>query len=204
MDFYFSKGTIAFATLIALEELDLPYRLIKIDFGKEEQRGAEYMKKNPKGRVPLLVSDDGPISETPAILTYLAMKNQAANLLPQSPYVMGRVHEMMSYFASTFHVAHAMKLRGSRWSDNPAVHEELKLKVTQNMSDCAQYVETHLLKGPYLLGEYSIADMHLYALTNWLEVDGVDIAKTPRLANWRELMNAREAVKSAWQKAMQE
>ncbi len=197
MEFYYGKGSIAFAVLIALEEVKASYKLIKIDMASGEQTKPDYIAKNPKGRVPLLITKEGPISETPAILEYVAGLAPDLNLMPQGAYEAAKERELLCYFASTFHINHAMKFRGKRWSDDENVQEQLKLKVTENMSASAQYIEDHYFDGDYLLGAYSIADMHLFAITNWFEVDGVNISDFPKLAAWRARMEDREAVKHA-------
>lgn len=200
MDFYYGKGSVAFAALIALEEVGVNYQLHKVDMSQGEQTKPAYLAKNPKGRVPLLVTKEGPISETPAILEYVASLAPELNLMPQGAYAAAKERELLSYLASTFHINHAMKLRGYRWSDDETVINNLKLKVTENMSASAQFIEDHYLDGDYLLGAYSIADMHLFAISNWFEVDGVDITKFPKLAAWRARMEEREAVKRAFDK----
>lgn len=197
MEFYYGKGSVAFAVLIALEEVKASYKLIKVDLPSGEQVKPEYLSKNPKGRVPLLITDEGPISETPAILEYIAGLAPELNLMPQGAFHQAKERELLSYIASTFHINHAMKFRGYRWSDDENVQENLKIKVTENMNASAQYIEDHYLEGDYLLGAYSIADMHLFAITNWFEVDGVNIADFPKIAGWRARMENKDSVKQA-------
>ncbi len=200
-EFYYGTGTIAFAVLIALEEIGADYDLQFVNFSRGEQLSEGYLNKNPKGRVPLLITPDGPISETPAILTYLAAKHPAANLAPKDDYSFAKMQEYMSYFASTFHVNHAHKLRGYRWSDDEASYEAMKAKVPETMNASAKYVDENLLQLPYLLGEYSVADMHLYAITNWFEVDNVQVEQYPKLSVWLHEMNKRPAVIGAIEKS---
>lgn len=202
-ELYYAKGTIAFSVLIALEEIGAEYYLQFVDFNRGEQMSDAYLNKNPKGRVPLLITPDGPVSETPAILTYLAGAHKDKNLAPAENYPYAKMQECLSYFASTFHVNHAHKFRGARWSDDEASYEAMRQKVPETMNASAAYVEEFLLQGPYVLGEYSLADMHLFAIANWFEVDGVDIAQYPKLHVWHETMNGREAVKRAIAKSEQ-
>ncbi len=199
LELYFAKGTVALASLIALEEIGADYELRVIDFAKAEQTQPDYLSKNPKGRVPLLITKEGELTETPAILTYLAQSFPKKNLAPQMVFPFAKMQEYMSYFASTFHVNHAHKLRGARWADDEAAWASMRAKVPQTMAQSAQYVEEYCLKGPYLLGEYSVADMHLFAIVRWFEGDGVEIDDTPKLRDWYDRMNARDAVKRALQ-----
>src|SRR5256885_6578952 len=71
---YYAPGTCALATRIALIEANAPHEVIKLDFPKGEQRSPEYLAINPKGRVPALVTERGVLTETPALLAYVARR----------------------------------------------------------------------------------------------------------------------------------
>ena len=67
-----SPNTCSLATAIALEEAGADYEIARLDFPGGEQRGAAYLAKNPKGRVPSLGTPHGVLSENVAILAYVA------------------------------------------------------------------------------------------------------------------------------------
>src|SRR5437879_2049197 len=69
---FYAVGTCALASHIALEEAGAEYDAVRLDFRTNEQRKPEYLAINPKGRVPALVTDDGVLTETPAILAFVA------------------------------------------------------------------------------------------------------------------------------------
>ena len=69
---YYAPGTCALASHIALEEAGADYKAERLDFKANQQQSPEYLKINAKGRVPALVTDKGVITETPAILAYVA------------------------------------------------------------------------------------------------------------------------------------
>ena len=69
---YYAPGTCALASRIALEEAGAEFETVRIDFRNNEQRKPEYLAINPKGRVPALVTDHGVLTETPALLAYIA------------------------------------------------------------------------------------------------------------------------------------
>ncbi len=72
MILYYAPHTCALASHIALEQAGADYQVKRIDFSKNEQRSPEYLRVNPKGRVPALVTDRGILTETPAILIFIA------------------------------------------------------------------------------------------------------------------------------------
>ena len=77
---YYAKGTAAMAPHIVLEEVGADYDTVALDFAKGEQRDARYLAINPKGRVPALITDKGIVTETPAILAYIAQTHRTAGI----------------------------------------------------------------------------------------------------------------------------
>ena len=197
MQLHYAPGTIALVSLIALEEAGADYTPVRLDFPAGQQRSGDYLRLNPKGRVPALVTDHGTLTETPAILTWIAATYPQAALMPADPFAAARVQELMAYLCSTVHPSHAHMRRGARWSDDPAVIEALKAKVPQNMAEHFAYLETRF-HGPWAVGaDYSVADPYLFVLAGWLGSGGVDIAAFPRIADHHARMLNRPAVQRA-------
>ncbi|MEM7747541.1 MAG: glutathione S-transferase N-terminal domain-containing protein [Pseudomonadota bacterium] len=200
MKFYYSPGSCALASHIVLAEAGANYEPIRIDFSSDQQKQPDYLAINPKGRVPSLITDDGTLTETPAILAYLAQKFPEASLAPlDDPFAFGRAQEFNSYLCSTVHVAHAHKSRGKRWADDPAAIAEMTRKVPETVLAAFQLIEDDMLKGPWVLGEkFSICDAYLYTVAHWLEGDGIEPkAQLPRVAEHRDRVAERPAAKRA-------
>ena len=196
---YYAPGTCALASHIALEEAGAAYDTVRLNFKNEDQKKPEYLKINPKARVPSLVTDRGIITETPAILIYIAQTHPAAKLAPlDDPYALAKVQAFNSYLCSTVHVAHAHRMRGARWADDPAAHEALKKKVPQTVGECFALIEREIFEGPWMMGkDYTVCDGYLYTLTQWLSADGVDVNKTPKIADHFRRVGERPAVQRA-------
>ena len=161
-----------------------------------DQRKGEYLAINPKGRVPALVTDRGVLTETPAILAYVAQRFPQANLAPTDPWDFGRMQAFNSYLCATVHVAHAHKHRGYRWASEASSFADMTSKVAQNETDCFTLIEAELLAGPWVMGEqYTVADGYLFTLSGWLEDDGVDPRQFPRVYDHMQRMQARSAVR---------
>jgi glutathione S-transferase len=199
LTFYFAPNTCALATHIALEEAGAEYRTVRVDFAANGQRSAEYLEVNPKGRVPSLVTDRGVLTETPALLLYVAQTFPAANLAPlDDPFALAEVQAFASYLCSTVHVAHAHRMRGYRWTDDPAAISAMQKKVPQSVGEAFGLIERQMLKGPWVMGErYTYCDPYLFTLAQWLELDGVDLAALPRVADHRRRMTDRPATRRA-------
>ncbi|WP_312301462.1 glutathione S-transferase family protein [Diaphorobacter nitroreducens] len=196
---YFTPGTCAQAVRIALEEAQAPYTLVRVDFASQQQRSPGYLAVNPKGRVPALVTEHGTLTETPALLAYVAQRFADARLAPADPFGFARLQEFHSYLASTVHIAHAHRPRASRWADEPEAQAAMQRKVPANMTECFTLIERHYLgDGPWVLGEqYSVADGYLFTVAGWLKSDGVDIAQFPKVHAHSQRMAQRPAVQRA-------
>lgn len=200
--FYTAPGTCALATHIALHEAGAEFDLVKLNIAAGQQQSPDYLRVNPKGRVPALATPQGVLTETPALLAFVAQSFPAAGLAPlDDPFAFARMQELASYLASTAHVAHAHKRRGARWADDPAAHEAMRAKVPQTMTVCAAYLEAQIV-GPWVAGErYSVVDGYLYTVGSWLEGDGVDMTRFPKLTAYLERVGQREAVRRAVKEA---
>jgi glutathione S-transferase len=197
LKFYYAKKSAAYAPHILLEDVAADYEAVQIDFLGGEQRSDAYLKINPKGRVPALVTEHGILTETPAILAYIAQTHPDHAMAPTTPFEFAAAQAFNCYIASTVHVAHAHKHRGARWADDATAHEHMRAKVAQNMAEYAQVIETHYLQGPWVLGEnYSMCDPYLALITRWLGDDGVDVAQFPKIAAHDRAMRERPSMQT--------
>lgn len=198
---YYAANSCALATHILLEEVGAVYSTQRIDFSKEQQKSPEFLKINPKGRVPALVTDRGILTETPAMLVYVAQSFPAAGLAPMDdPFAFARMQSFNSYLCSHLHVAHAHRMRGHRWVDADDAHSiaAMKRKVPETVGGAFEMIERDMLKGPWVMGDtYTICDPYLFTLAQWMEKDGVDLARVPRVVEHRRRVSERPAVKRA-------
>jgi glutathione S-transferase len=175
---YYSPGSSAMATHIALHETGAPFELKLTALHRLEHRTPEYLRVNPEGKVPTLIVDGGPpLYEVAATLWYLARRYPAAGLLPQYGDIDGeaRVISWMSFIASTIHPAR--RQGNDRW------HEVFAL------------AEQRLGPSEWTVGRYSIADIHLFRLY-WRFVTTLDLPLEayPKLSAHYRRMRARPAV----------
>jgi glutathione S-transferase len=193
---YYAPGTCALASHIALEEAGADYKAVRLDFKANQQQSPEYLKINAKGRVPALVTDKGVITETPAILAYIAQVFPKAQLAPTDPFAFAQVQSFNNYICATVHVAHAHKGRGYRWATEESSFADMKRMVPKSVAAAIELVEKGMLKGPWVMGEqYTICDPYLYMIELWLEGDGIDFKTIPKIADHMKRMAERPAVK---------
>ena len=196
---YYAVHTCSLASHIALEDAGADYSTVRISFAAEEQRKPEYLAINPKGRAPALVTGKGILTETPAILAFIAQSFPRARLAPlDDPFSFALVQAFNSYLCSTLHVAHAHRMRGYRWADEPAAIAAMQRKVPESVAACYDLIEHKMLGAPWVMGEiYTICDPYLFTMAQWLEQDGVDPSRFPKVIAHRRRMSERPEVQRA-------
>ena len=197
---YYSEKSCSYAPHILLYETGVDFVAKRIDFDLEEQNSTYYHRVNPKGRIPALMTPQGVLTENPAILLYIAQIYPERSLAPKEPFELAKAQDFNMYIASTIHVGHAHKHRGSRWVDNQEALACMKIKVAENMASYAKVIEDHFFMGPWVLGEnFSMCDAYLSLVTRWLKNDGVSLENFQKLKDHDDLMRSRSSVQEALQ-----
>lgn len=146
---YYATGTCALATYITLEEAGADYSAERLSFKDNQQNSPDYLAINPKGRVPALVTDRGVLTETPAMLAYIAQTFPKAKLAPlDDPFDFAEVQSFNSYLCSTVHINHAHKMRGARWATEESSFADMKAMVPKTMAACFKLIEQKMFRGP--------------------------------------------------------
>lgn len=203
MKLYYAPNTISIASVIALDETGIAFEPIRVDFASGEQTKPAYHEINPKGRVPALITDQGILTETGAILECIAALKPDSGMVPSDPWKASQMRAAMYYLASTMHVNHAHKMRGHRWADQESSHADMKAKVAQTMTESCTYISDNVLTGPFVMGDtLTIADPYLYVVCSWLEGDGVKVEDFPKIMAFRTAMQSRASVKRAHETGM--
>lgn len=198
MILYTVPGSCGFASHVALEMSGAEYQ-VKLAPREAGKTAPSFYEINPKGRVPVLVTSDGTLTETPAILFFIAQTYQQAKLAPfDNPWLIAQLQSFCAYMCATVHVAHAHGHRGYRWATEESSFKDMTRKVPANMTTCFELIESEMLKGPWVLGDtFSLGDIYLLTIARWLETDKVDTTKIPRVLEHRKRMLELPAVGKA-------
>ena len=196
---YYSPGAVSMATHIALEELGAPYRLEPILIREGQQLSESYRRVHPLGRVPALEVAQGSIlTETPALLGYIADQAPALELLPREPLQRARANEWMSLLSSAVHVAFISFFRPQRYTSDEAAVAALKVDGKQRFFELLRHVETRLPEIGFVLGErYSLCDSYLSVFFLWARRFELPVAELPRYARLLSQVLPRPAVRRA-------
>jgi GST-like protein len=200
VELFYSSSPNVYKVMIALEELDLDYRLVFVDLSKGEHRDPANLAGAIHGKVPVL-RDDAPadggeavtIFESGAILQYLAEKT--GRLLPVEPRA--RMETMQWLF---WQMGGLGPIGGQVWHFRalaPKLEPDTDFRYPRsrynNMLRALWDVMEQRLDGrEFLAGDYSIADIACFPWIRYLAPD--DAQKYARLLAWRDRIEARPAV----------
>jgi glutathione S-transferase len=198
---YYAPITCALAPYITLTEAGAKFEVRPLNFRKGQHTSPEYLKINPKGRMPALVTDRGILTETPAMLVIVAQSFGRPDLaLIDDPFAFAEVQAINAYLCSSLHINHAHRMRGPRWVDakDSAAIAAMQRHVPVSVGANYDLIEREMLKGPWVMGErYTICDPYLFTLAQWLEQDGVDPKRIPKVIDHRRRVGERAATKKA-------
>lgn len=196
IDLYTWTTPNGFKARIALEEMDLEYRLHPVNLGKGEQHEPGFLAISPNNKIPAIVDRDGPdgrslsLFESGAILVYLAEKT--GRYLPSGPedraitmqwlmWQMGGIGPMMG---QAFHFLRSAKEPVEYAIDRYVGEVERLFRVADDQ----------LAENPFLAGSYSIADMAAFP---WMRVAPrveIDLEEYPNVQRWLDEVGERPAV----------
>ena len=179
-----------FKVKLILKQLNQPYEWIHVNILEKETRTAEFLAKNPNGRIPLLELDNGVLlAESNAILHYLA---EGSAFLPDDRLARAQVLQWM-FFEQYSHEPFIATARYIvRYLGRPAEHEERLQQKMLPGYQALDVMEQHLKARLFFVGgRYSIADIALYAYTHVAHEGGFDLASYAAVRAWIDRVRAQ-------------
>ncbi len=142
---YFAPGASSMAVHIALHETGAPFETHPMSFHAKDMGKPEFLAINPAGKVPTMMVDDRPLTEVAGCLFYLAKRFPEAKLLPPVDIeAEAQAVSWMSFIASAVHPARRLGL--------------------EHVTEVWTLANRKLGKDGWVLGSYSIVDIHLFRL----------------------------------------
>ena len=163
--------------------LSMQHQWIAVDILKGETQTPEYLKMNPSGQIPLLVTDEGEyLAESNAIMFYLARNSR---FLPEDNLQQARVLQWQ-FFEQYSHEPYIAVARFiARYLGLP---EDRKAEYESKQAGgyrALDVMEHRLDKGQFLVGnQCTIADISLYAYTHVADEGGFDLCQYPAILGW--------------------
>jgi len=198
---YYSPGACSLAPHIMLEEIGAPYRLELVSIAEGKTRSAEYLVIDPKGRVPVLITEDGEtLTELPAICWYLAQQTMHPALFPHGPLAAARVLEWCNWLSGTVHaMAFGQIWRPQRFVAEEAMHPAVQAKGRADLLEHFASIERRFSERDWAVGHaYTLVDPYLLVFYRWGDRIGLDMrADYPSWTRHAERLLQRPAVQRA-------
>ena len=182
---------------IALEELGVAYRLMRVNLGAQEQKQPAFLRINPNGRIPAIVDPDGPggaplsVFESGAILWYLGEK--FGGLIPADP--VERVRALEYTFFQVGGIGPMFGQAGWFTRSAPQPVDFAIERYRKESNRLTAVLETRLQQSPWLAGlEFSVADIMNFGWLDQPDYAGVSLVDYPAVRDWVERMRSRPGV----------
>jgi glutathione S-transferase len=162
------------ASRLALAESGLAHEVVFAD-----TKSPAYRKVNPRGQVPALETDEGLLTESTAILPYVADLAPETRLFPPAgTFARAKGQAWLSFLSSTLHVALARAMFPASGCDN----DEAKAAALAKVNAAFQDVDAYLDGRDHLLDDFSVCDLYLLVFGLWRAAPAL-AGKTPPLPN---------------------
>jgi GST-like protein len=182
---------------IALEELELPYRVHKIDITKGDQHSPEFTGISPNQKIPAIIDHETGISlmESGAILMYLADKT--GKLMPEDAECHWRTVQWLMWQKAGFgpmlgQAHHFIKF-------NPGKSEYAEERYGTEAQRLYSVLDGQLEGNAYIACDsYTIADIAIWPWVARHTFHGVDLSAYPHVLAWYMGIASRPAVRAGW------
>lgn len=193
---YYSPGACSLAPHIVLEELGIPYEAVKISTAEGQQRSPEYLRINPRGRVPALAVDGQVLVENVAILSYLGGGFPQKGLWPAATWDQAQAISMMAWLADTVHPAFAHIYRPERYVEGEACVAAVKAGGRKSFWDGLVEIDRLVAGKKWAVGgRFSVVDAYLVVFYRWGNRNGFAVGGLPSYTALVDRVLARPAVR---------
>jgi len=199
IDIYWGSGsTPAWKVLIAANEKGLQYNSHLLSFDKKETHTAEFLKLNPRGKVPVYCEGDIVLYESNAILLFIEAHHKEKALLPKAdkPIALGMA---LMRLQETNNLNEAITDAFRMHLNKEKTDESMKTKVDALLTELGYWEQYLKLENTGFLvgGTITLADIALFPYLAFLNRQGADFRNHPNLAAFHKSMLSRESVKSS-------
>ena len=194
---FFSPGACSMASHIGLEESGAAFELKPVALAKGEQRSPEYLKINPRGKVPALRLEEGSVlTETTAILTYLGLRFPEKGLIPQDPAAAARCISMMAWLSNWVHPSFTHIFRPERFCTDSNAFPAVKEAGKANFWAALQEIDGLVAGKSWMQGEqFTACDPYALVFYGWGKRIELPVKELANYTAWKHRMIERPAVR---------
>ncbi|MGH6674119.1 MAG: glutathione S-transferase family protein [Xanthobacteraceae bacterium] len=203
---YYAPNTCALAPYITLTEANADFTVRPLNFGKEEHRSPDYLKLNPKHKVPLLIVDGQTLSESVAIQTWIARQFPQARLLPADSWQQLKATALMSWVSSGIHPFLARINSPPRVCDVPGAADSVRKLAAGQLYENYQIADDLLAGREFFFDHFTAPDAHFFWSFRRATQFDLDLASFKNCVAHFERMKKRPSVQKllAFEKSVQD
>lgn len=203
---YYAPVTCALAPYITLTEANAEFNVRPLNFRKQQNRSADYLKLNPKHKVPLLVVDGQTLTESTAIQIWIARNFPQAQLLPADPWQELKAVSLLSWCSSGIHPYLSRINSPPKVCDLPDAAESVCRLAAEQLSETFQIADEMLAGREYFFDHFTAPDAHFFWCCRRATQFDLDLSEFTNCAAHFERMKGRTSVQKllAYEKQVQD
>jgi glutathione S-transferase len=193
----FAPGACAIVPYILLKEAGADFDTHNVNLGKGANFSPEYLKINPKGKVPALIADGRVITENIAIHVWIDRHFPQAGLMPADPDTYIDCLSFLGWCGSGIHPKLTQQARPERYCDAPGTQDRVKQLGHEGMVEQYELAEQLLAGKTWFFGDrFSCADAYFYWTFRRGVAFGNDLSAFKNCQAHRQRMEQRDSVKA--------
>jgi glutathione S-transferase len=195
---YYAPNTCALVPFVALNEAGATFRVEALNFRKKQQMTPDYLRLNPRHKVPLLLVDGRGLTENPAIHVWIANAFPQARLMPSDPWLFAQAISVASWCSSGIHHGLSAINTPSKSCDAPGSDESVKRLARASLDENFAIADAMLAGREFLFDNFSTADAHLFWCLRRASQLEYNIGRFPNCKAFFDRIAARESVQKVF------
>jgi glutathione S-transferase len=156
------------ASRLALLESGLPHEVSVVHTTKGDHLTEAFARVNPRRKVPALLTPEGVITETTAILPYIADQVPQRALLPApGTFQRAQAQAWLGFLSTTVHAAYASAMFPEKIASDPAVTQAVRASAVQALVKGLSDLDQHVAEREFILDAFSLCDLHALVFCLW-------------------------------------
>ena len=193
---YYAPSACSLVPYVTLTEAEARFEVRPLDLRKEQQRSGDYLRLNPKHKVPLLVVDGRPLSENVAIQIWISRNFPRAKLLPGDPWQELQAISILAWCASGIHPYLSRINSTQKVCDVPGADQSVRRLAESLLFEAYAIADDMLAGRKYFFEHFTAADAHFFWCCRRGEELGVELSGFANCRAHLERMKGRPSVQN--------